>query len=307
MYLTEDLVEQIKENTSTEFAQSRFSQSTIIDLCNQESIKRIRPIISNMQKEFFVISTNLTLAAGDKHVRLPKRASGRGLREIYLTIGTDRYNLVQITREQATQEEVTAQGMPRSFYFEADSIVFTQPVDQEMTLHLILEISPGKLVESTSVTTISSVDFDTGVVTVAGTPTGYGSTVEYDFIQQLGYGNSVLSVGITPVSVVGTTYTFTPAELPRTLKAGDYITLAGFTPVPNMPDEAVVALVHAVSCRVYRLRGDFNSVKSEQEELQNAILYLQQALSDRIEGQRPVVQSNANLLRGARFRRLGYL
>jgi len=72
MYLTEDLVEQIKENTSTEFAQSRFSQSTIIDLCNQESIKRIRPIISNMQKEFFVISTNLTLAAGDKHVRLPK-------------------------------------------------------------------------------------------------------------------------------------------------------------------------------------------------------------------------------------------
>jgi len=135
------------------------------------------------------------------------------------------------------------------------------------------------------------------VVTVAGTPTGYGSTVEYDFIQQLGYGNSVLSVGFTPVSVVGTTYTFTPAELPRTLKAGDYITLAGFTPVPNMPDEAVVALVHAVSCRVYRLRGDFNSVKSEQEELQNAILYLQQS-SFRIESKdkRPVVQSNAKSL-----------
>ena len=307
MYLTEDLVEQIKENTSTEFAQSRFSQSTIIDLCNQESIKRIRPIISNLQKEFFVISTKTTLAAGDKHVRLPKRASGRGLREIYITIGTDRYNLVQITREQATMEEVTEQGMPRSFYFEADSIVFTQPVDQEMTLNLILEISPGKLVESTEVTTISSVDFDTGVVTVAGTPTGYGTAVEYDFIQQLGYGNAVLSVGTTPVSVLGTTYTFTPAELPQTLKAGDYITLAGNTPVPNMPDEAVVALIHAVSCRVSRLRSDMNSVKAETQELENAILYLQQALSDRIEGQRPVVHANATLLRGARFRRLGYL
>lgn len=306
MYLTEDLVEQIKENTSTEFAQSRFSQSTIINICNEESLKRIRPIISDLQKEFFVVTTSVTIAAGDKSVRLPKRASGRGLREIYLTVGTDKRRLVQITREEATLRDTTAQGTPTEFYFEADSVVFTRPADQTMTVYLVLEVSPGKLVLSTAVTTVSSVDFDTGVVTIAGTPSGFG-TVEYDFIQQLGYGNAVLSCGLTPVSVSGTILTFNAAELPKTLKAGDYISLAGQTPVPNMPDEAVVCLIHAVSTRIYRLRGDFDSMKAEQNELQNAIIYLQRALSDRIEGQRPVVHTDTNLLRGARFRRLGYL
>lgn len=307
MYLTEDLVEQIKENTSTEFAQSRFSQTTLIDLCNQESLKRIRPIISNLQKEFFVVTTKIALEQGDKFVRLPKRAAGRGLREVYFEIGSDRFELVQITREQATREETSSQQTPISFYFEADSIVFTSPIDQDITLVLVLEISPGSLVLSTTVTTVSSVDFDTGVVVVSGTPTGYGGAVEYDFVQGLGYGNAVLAVGLTPVSTSGTSYTFNPTELPKTLRAGDYITLAGKTPVPNMPDEAVTTLIHAVSCRIYRLRGDFNSLKAETDEMQNSILYLQQALADRIEGQRPVVHNERSLLRGARFRRLGYL
>lgn len=307
MYLTEQLIDQIKENTSTEFAQSRFSKSTIIDICNQESIKRIRPIISDLQKEFFVITTKIALAQGDKYIRLPKRASGRGLREIYLELGTERYPLVQITREQATAQEYTDQGTPKSFYFEADSIVLECPIGSAMNIVLVLEVSPGLLVESTDVTTVSSVDFDTGVITLAGTPTGFGTPVEYDFIQSLGYGNAALAVGLTPVSVVGTTYTFDATTIPKTLKAGDYVALGGYTPVPNMPDEAVICLIHAVSCRIFRLRGEFDAVKAEQQELQNAILYLQQSLSDRVEGQRPVVYNNNGLLRGASRRRLGYL
>ena len=307
MYTTEDLVEQIKENTSTEFAQGRFSQSTIINICNQESIKRIRPIISDLQKEFFVISTAVAVAANQKHVRLPKRASGRGLRELYLTVDTERHLLTQITREQATNEETTNSGIPRKFYFEADSIVFTQPMSQAATLELVLEVSPGKLVLSTATTTVSSVDFDTGVVVVAGNPSGFGSTVEYDFIQQLGYGNAVLACGLTPSSVVGTTYTFIASELPKTLTTGDYITLAGETPIPNMPDEAVACLIHAVSTRIYRLRGDFDGMKAEKQELQNSILYLQQALADRVEGARTTVHNDTSLLRSASVRRLRYL
>jgi hypothetical protein len=307
MYLTEDLVEQIKENTSTEFAQSRFSLSTIIELCNQESIKRIRPVIAALQKEFFVITQAVALSQGDKHIRLPKRCSGRGLRECYLQIGNDRYHLTQITREVATDSESTSQGVPDSFYFEADSIVFNRPVDQSMTLYMAIEISPGKLTLSSNVTTVASVDFDSGVLVTAGTPTGFGTTTEYDFIQQLGYGNAVLGAGITPISASGTNYTFSASELPRTLKAGDYITLGGYTPVPNMPDEAVSTLIHAVSMRIYTLRGDFNAAKAESNELQNSILYMQEALADRIEGQRPVVKSTTGLLRSQRIRRLGYL
>lgn len=307
MYTTEDLIEQIKENTSTEFAQSRFSQSTIIELCNQEAIKRIRPIISGLAKEFFVITQAVSISAGDKHIRLPKRCSGRGLREIYINIGNDRYYLPQVTREIATLQETTGQGMPESFYFEADSIVFDKPADSDMTLYLVIEVSPGKMTLSTNVTTVSSVDLTSGVVVFAGTPSGYGSTVEYDFIQKLGYGNAVLGAGLVPVSVVGTSYTFTPSELPQTLQAGDYVSLGGYTPIPNMPDEAVTVLIHAVSARIYTLRGDFNASSAEQRELQNAILYLQESLSDRIEGQRPVVKAQTGLLRGQRIRRLGYL
>lgn len=307
MYVTEDLIEQIKENTSTEFTQGRFSQSTVIDLCNQESLKRIRPIVSDLQKEFFVISTSVSVAANTTHIRLPKRAAGRGLREIYLTVDTERHLMIQITREQSTTEESTSSGIPRKFYFEADSIVFERPISSAATLNLILEVSPGNLVLSTATTKVSSVDFDTGIVVAAGTPSGYGGTVEYDFVQQLGYGNAVLACGLTPSSVSGTSYTFDPDVLPKTLKAGDYITLAGQTPVPNMPDEAVACLIHAVSTRIYRMRGDYDGVKSEQQELQNAILYLQQALADRIEGQRTTVHNTSSLLRSSSNRRLKYL
>ena len=307
MYVTEDLIDQIKDNTSTEFTQSRFSQSTVIDICNQESLKRIRPIISDLQKEFFVVSTSVSVSSGDKYVRLPKRAAGRGLREIYLTVDTERHLLVQVTREQATSEETTDSGIPRKFYFEADSIVFVRPLSQDATVEMVIEVSPGSLVLSSAVTTVSSVDFDTGVVVVSGTPSGYGGAIEYDFIQQLGYGNAVLACGLVPTSVLGTAYTFTASSLPKTLKAGDYVTLAGQTPVPNMPDEAVTCLIHAVSTRIYRLRGDFDGMKAEQKELENSILYLQQSLADRIEGQRTTVHNTSSLLRSSKIRRLKYL
>jgi len=307
MYTTEDLIEQIKDNTSTEFAQGRFSQSTIISLCNQETKKRIKPIITDLQKEFFVITVSLAMAIGDQHLRIPKRAASRGLRSMYIMVGTDKRDLVQITREQADVEQSTEQGIPRAFYFEADSIVFTQPMGQVTNVVMALEVSPGELVLSTAVTTVSSVDFTSGVVTIAGAPSGYGSTVAYDFVQQLGYGNAAIGIGITPLSVVGTTYTFTPSELPRTLQVGDYFCLAGQSPVPNMPDEAVVCLIHAVSARIFSLRGDYNAVTAEKAELQNAIIYLERALADRIEGDRTVVANKTSLLRGARSRRLNYL
>jgi len=297
MYLTEDLVEQIKENTSTEFAQGRFSQSTVIDICNQETVKRIKPIVSGLASEFFVVTQNITIAEDTKRIRIPKRAASRGIRECYLLLNEVRYPLAQITREESVQVEQDDSNIPKRFYFEADSIVFECPTNQEMTLVLVLEISPGKLVLSTEVTTVSSVDFDTGVVSFAGTPTGYGVAVPYDFVQQLGYGNAVLGVGITPISVSGTTYTFDPDELPQTLQVGDYVCLAGNTPIPNMPDEAVTALIHAVSLRIFRLRGDFGAVAAEKDELTNAIIYVERALSDRAEGNRTTVKPMNSLLR----------
>jgi len=307
MYVTEDLVEQIKDNTSTEFAQGRFSRDTVINLCNQETIKRIRPIVSDLQAEFFVVNKNVTLAVGDQKIRLPKRAAARGLRDLYLVIGTTRYPLDQVTRERAILQETTDQGVPVSFYFDADAITLNCPVPQACTLVLLLEASPGNLVLSSAVTTVSSVDFITGIVTVAGTPSGFGGAIEYDFVEQLGYGNAVLGMGLTPLTVVGTTYTFTASELPTTLKVGDYFTLAGATPLPNLPDEAVVTLIHAVSCRIFKMRGDIQMLNAEQAELTNAIIYLERALADRAEGARTTVDNTASLLRISRFRRLGYV
>jgi hypothetical protein len=307
MYVTENLVEQIKDNTSTEFAQGRFSRDTVINLCNQETIKRIRPIVSDLQAEFFVVNKSVALAQGDQKIRLPKRAAARGLRDLYLLVGTDRYPLDQMTRESSILTETTGQGIPMGFYFDADAITLDCPVSQACTLVLLLEVSPGSLVLSSAVTTVTSVDFTSGVVTVAGTPSGYGGTVEYDFVQQLGFGNAALAVGVTPLTVVGTTYTFTASELPTTLRVGDYLTLAGQTPVPNMPDEAVVTLIHAVSCRIFKMRGDTTMLGAEQAELTNSIIYLERALSDRAEGARTTLVPSSSLLRSSRFRRLGYV
>jgi hypothetical protein len=307
MYVTEDLVEQIKDNTSTEFAQGRFSRDTVINLCNQESIKRLRPIISDLQAEFFVVNQPVALSQGVQTVRLPKRASARGLRDLYLLIGTTRYPLVQITRERAIMEEEAGEGVPSSFYFQADSITLNCPVSEACTLVLILEASPGALVLSSAVTTVASVDFDSGEVVVAGTPSGYGGAIGYDFVEQLGYGNSVLGMGITPLSILGTTYTFTPSEIPITLKAGDYFCIGGTTPVPNMPDEAVVTLIHAVSCRIFKMRGDTTMLGAEQNELTNSIIYLERSLADRSEGARTTIDNAGLLLRRSQFRRLGYV
>lgn len=307
MYVTEDLVEQIKDNTSTEFAQGRFSRDTVINLCNQETIKRIRPIVSDLQAEFFVVNKTVALALGTQKIRLPKRAAARGLRDLYLLVGTTRYPLDQMTRESSILAETTDQGVPTGFYFDADTITLNCPVSVACTLVLLLEASPGQLVLSSSVTTVTSVDFTSGVVTVAGTPSGYGGTVEYDFVEQLGFGNAALAIGVTPLTVVGTTYTFTASELPTTLRVGDYLTLAGRTPVPNMPDEAVVALIHAVSCRIFKMRGDTQMLGAEQAELTNSIIYLERALADRAEGARTTIVPSSSLLRTSRFRRLGYV
>lgn len=306
MYTTEQLIDEIKQNTATAFSQNRLSASTVINLVDQETKKRIRPIVADLQKEFFVVTISKTVEEGTQHVRLPKRCAARGLRDIYYEINNDRYYLSQLTREQAIDYGPRDTGTPDAFYFEADSINFLAPLNQQIDLKLVIEVEPGKLVEVSNYTTITSVDFDTGVVSFSGTPTGFGSVTEYDFVQQNGYGNAAIGIGLVPTSVSGTTYTFKSSELPKTLEVGDYAALGGNTPVPNMPDEAIVCLIHAVSARIFRTQADWDAMKAEERELKNAIIYLERALTNRVEGQRPVVINAQRMLRNTLNRRRRY-
>ena len=71
-------------------------------------------------------------------------------------------------------------------------------------------------------------------VTINATPLSFSTAVQYDLVKGTpGFQNLAIDQTVTGIS--GTTLTF--SELPSTLSLGDYVCLAGESPIPQIPLE----------------------------------------------------------------------
>lgn len=241
---------------------SLFSTANFLSLLNLEMSKEIVPLLGRVNEEYFLCDKSISVEAGRKLYRMPARAIGSALRDVQLLDANGSITpLSRLFEEDRNSLSNNANG-----YFLKGNQVELSPIPTSNTgsLRLLYFRRPSKFVLPVACAQIVSIDNSLNHVVVSSVPSTMTTGTLIDF-SQANSPYDILDMDFAIISISGTTLEF--SSLPSDLLVGDYISLAGETCVPGIPEELVSILVQAALCSALSSKKD-KSVEFEMQKLQ---------------------------------------
>lgn len=302
--LADDLLEGVKRRISMPQSQVLLDDDDILKFADDVIKSKIVPLYESTAQEFFVTSTQITLVASTSEYDIPYRAIGRALREIKLintSDTTDIRNLAKVAIEDI--QLFINESQVSAFYFKGDRVHLVPDVPSSVSataLEVWYRLAPNKLVASDEVATVVSIDSATSI-TVDAVPSSFTSSTPLDFIQAKS-GNRIYDIDITPTSAGSTSIAFTSGDIPDDLEVGDYIALAGYSPVVNLiSDDAYPYIESCVSKRCLKAISDYEGAKELDEDIADEKKSLLMLLEPRVDGEPTIIINRTGLVRGNKF------
>lgn len=290
-------------------SQSLLTNTDFLDIANNIMKSRMVTTIESVNQEFFVYDVLIPLVAGVSEYSIPYRALGRALRELKMvsldpndtTQTNNTRNLVQVALEDAQVYEASA--LTAGFYFKSDKIRLVpnvpSSIDPYQALQAFYRLPPNDLVYTSQAAEVASVSGND--VTVLSVPSTFVVGENVDFIQGVS-GNSILAMDKAITNIAGTTISFGSSSVPSDLVAGDWISLAGTSPVINFcPNEAYPYFESCVAHRLAQIMGDFEGMAQLKDDISEDKKNLLSILEPRIDGEPTIIINRSSLVRGNRF------
>lgn len=296
--LVDSLISSVKRNVTAPASQVLLLDDDILDFANDMMQTKVVPLLLSVRQEYFVTYKEIPTVANQKEYDIPYRAIGRALRDIKLKDSANTVrdlSLVQLEDEHLFTAEVS----PHSVYFRGDQFVLLpKPANASYTIQMWYNLAPSALVVSTSackVTAISGSD-----LTVDAVPSTIGVSSTLDIVQGKS-GNRILSMDVTPTALNGLVFTFASGDVPSTVSVGDYIALAGETPVVQLPNEVCPYLELLTSQQVLGAIGDYEGLASLEKEQEIVERNMKLMLEPRLQGESTKIINRRSLLRSRNF------
>lgn len=213
-----------------------------LEMMTEEARSRALPLIKGLREEYLVGRLDVALVAGQAIYRVPTRAAGGAIRGVtYLDTNAVEQPLNEL-RSQDMRRVAVSSAVPEKYYFEGNTVVlYPTPSASAGYLRFRLAMRLGALVTATTggaghIGVVASVA--SNVVTLTTTaPSTFTTSTPLDLIRATP-GFEYCGVDLTPTAVSGSTVTFAAVPTaPNALVAGDYVTLAGESPVLQLPPE----------------------------------------------------------------------
>lgn len=290
-YTTTDLISAVKSLASIPTSQSLFSTSDFLRFANRALSMKLVPLLQSVREEYYVTEKDYAVTAAQASYRIPSRAVGAKLRDVKIIDGDYEYSLPRLDPEGVTS---STQGQ-RGFYLKANHVVLVPtPTTTDGTyLRLSYTRRPGTLVATTDCAQITSIDTGNNQVVVSSVPSTFTTSVEVDLIEgKPGFDWLATDKAITGVS--GTTISF--ASLPTGLAEGDWLALAGKSPVMQIPLELHPILEQAVAVTCLSAQGKRSDAKAMDDELSVLMKDALNVLTPRIDGEPKKIVGRATLL-----------
>lgn len=246
-----------------------FTDPEMLTIINDEMRLVINPLVMKLQEEYFLQDKDYTISSGGSY-RLPKRTLGNKIRDVKLFDNGEYVNLQRLFEEDRYKGQ-------QGYYLNRNSLTLSSDLTSG-TLRVTYFLTPSRIVLPSSCAQIASIDSATQV-TVSALPSSFSLTTAVDLVQSDGQ-YDLLEIDKTITGIAGTTVTF--ADLPTDLAVGDYICLAGQSPVPVIPVDLHPVLVQAVLCTCLGSKKD-KAYKDEMQKLDKQIFTLSEMLQPRVE------------------------
>lgn len=254
-YTTDALLDNTRTNCMTPEADALFTDTRLLAMLSFEQMTTLVPQILTTQEEYFVHVEDTTLSASVASYALPERAIGKKLRDVALVDSAGNESYIQ--RMNPSDVKFTGTSLSSDvigFYLQNNSLVIVGQLSAAyVTLRLRYYRRPSNLVATDAAAQITVIDTVTKTVTVSAVPSTWvvGDTV--DFIDETPSFDSLLDdEAITIINNSDVTF----AQLPSGLAVGDWISLSGTTPIPQLPYEAHPLLGQLGACKALEALGD---------------------------------------------------
>ena len=268
-YTTTELLADIRRKGHIPPNQTPFQDADLLAMADFELQTSILSQIRSCRENYFLTYTDFSISS-DSNYKIPLRAIGSALSAVQLVVGTTIYQIDRVEISQQFSTLTSPNGF-YSFYIQGNSVVVL-PSPTTGTIRLWFYTRPNTLISPTAAAQVSSVSGN--VITCLSVPTTFTTGTPLDIIKdQPGFEALLLDTRPTLIAGVAVTIPGTPT----TTIEGDWVALAGQTPVPQIPVEFRPLLIQRVVVKYYESQGYLDKMKAAQAklvEMQQDILQL---------------------------------
>lgn len=291
-YITDSLLPMLRLLPLMPSVQALFSDSDLVNIMNFEMDSKIMPMMDNQAEEYGVYVFDITYSNAITQYDMPTRAMGGKLRSVSFVDPNGNEVRIPRLRVEDIMSNVNATGLAINpalwgFYLQNNKVItYLSSVNGGSsafpTLRLRYLRQPSTLVLAAACAQITAIAGS--VVTVNAVPSTFTTLTTYDLVSNVpqmfvSYGDD-----LTITSIVGLDITFTVTPSSK-LQIGDWVCLAGQSPIPQIPwNPGFQLLLQLSAAKCLEIHGDaqgFNVAMSQATDMKN---YFISVLTPRVDG-----------------------
>lgn len=280
------LLESVKRRARTPISQATLDTWEVLAIADEQIRGAIAPMMISIGEDYLTAVSDQAISTADATYRPPHRAMK--LREVQFLDGEG----TEIDVPRIAYEELPNQS--DGFYILGNEVTLVDPEGwPNHTIRMTYYLRPSRLVLGASAGIVSSVNRDTGVVTLHAASTNLTGATRLDLVR----GTPPFEVSALDVvgSVSGTSVTITTAaNIPADWgSSGDFVCLPQQTPAAQIHPDLFPLLAQAVAEEILDGNGDQAGQARAEKRLEKLKLDAKTILRNRVEGE-PVPWGGAN-------------
>lgn len=287
IYVVDNLVNSLKLRGLPPSSQQTFTTDGFIQVLSEEMMTNIVPLMDSVSEEYFVTNYDVTFDPNISSYAIPPRAVGGKLRDVvFVDTMNNEINLPRLRPEdiKTRSQFIRYQPAPWGFYIKDNAVMLflgQTPNTQAgyPTLRLKFFRRPNILTASINAAQITAIVGN--VVTVTAVPTSWNTSNTFDIINgNPGFGSRGDDQTITLIA--GNDITFT--SLPSSVAIGDWVALANYSPIPQIPPEAHLLLAQYGTAKVLEAMGDIAGMSAALGKAEQMKAQFLMIITPRVEG-----------------------
>lgn len=285
-YIVDSLLPTLRLLPLMPSVQALFSPAELITVMNFEMDSKIVPMMDNQAEEYGIYVEDIPYTTSVTVYEIPSRALGGKVRSVSFVDSNGNEVRIPRLRVEDIMSNVNATGLAINpalwgFYFQNNKIVtylgsWNGGSSSFPYIRVRYIRQPGTLVASDACGEVTNIAGN--VVTVDNVPTTFTTSMTYDLISNhpqmfVSHGDDLAITAVVTGANGTITFTDTP---PSALQIGDWVCLAGQSPIPQIPfNPGFQLLLQLSAAKCLEIHGDvqgFNVAMSQATDMKNYFL-----------------------------------